>query len=290
MKEARLDIGVIKDRAIFNNGHLAFINNLQDISVKDAVKTGIYLFVLITQGNAKVTINGATYELEKNDLFIGMPNKVIEGSIFSTDFQCRCVGMSPTYAREIMPVESSTWDMKVLFGQRPMSTLDNENATAFCQYYDLLCSKIHLPSEVQSKVIDTLMRAFVYDMMHHLNKVGELPMRRFSSAETLFNRFVQILESTKPRPRHTSYYAERLSITPEYLSKLCKKQSGQSISSIIDQYVFDDMRALLEHSDLSFKEIAAELGFENQSYLGKFVKRRLGISPSELRSRLRSGK
>ena len=45
---------------------------------------------------------------------------------------------------------------------------------------------------------------------------------------------------------------------------------------------------LLELSELSIKEIAAESGFRNQYYFSNFVKKEYGLAPVKLRARLRA--
>jgi AraC-like DNA-binding protein len=51
----------------------------------------------------------------------------------------------------------------------------------------------------------------------------------------------------------------------------------------IDNYVILEVRVLLRNTTMSIKEIAQQLNFPNQSFLGKFFKERVGMSPSDYR-------
>ena len=51
----------------------------------------------------------------------------------------------------------------------------------------------------------------------------------------------------------------------------------------IDSYVTLEMRTMLKNSSKSIKEIAKELNFPNQSFMGKYFKEHVGMSPSEFR-------
>lgn len=105
----------------------------------------------------------------------------------------------------------------------------------------------------------------------------------YSSAETIFKRFLQKLNEECPRKREVSYYADYLCITPKYLSAICKKQSGKTASEIIIAMTSNYIRNMLESTDMTVKQIANATGFENISFFGKFVKRELGVSPRNLR-------
>ena len=51
----------------------------------------------------------------------------------------------------------------------------------------------------------------------------------------------------------------------------------------INSYVTRELRVLLKNTNMNIKEIAEALNFPNQSFLGKFFKEHVGMSPSEYR-------
>ena len=81
------------------------------------------------------------------------------------------------------------------------------------------------------------------------------------------------------------FYADRLRVTPKYLTTLIKKASGRSVSAWIDYYVIGEAKTLLKYSDRSIYEISKELNFPNQSFFGSYFRRYVGVSPSQYRSR-----
>ena len=112
----------------------------------------------------------------------------------------------------------------------------------------------------------------------HQNKVPEaafaaVAVRSFSSG--LWNCSRSIIN----RNEAWALGAERLHITPKYLSSVIKEVSGKS-AEWIDQYVILEAKALLRYSGLSIQEIAYELNFSTQSFFGKYFKHHTGISPS----------
>ena len=79
------------------------------------------------------------------------------------------------------------------------------------------------------------------------------------------------------------YYAERLCLTPKYLSKVIKQVSGRSAPEWIDAFVVLEAKNMLRYSDMAIKEIVYTLHFPNQSVFYKFFKSHTGQTPSEYR-------
>lgn len=287
VKRANLHDTEIQKGTIYNNGELAFLDKVSDINLAESIQMEIYVVVLCLQGKASMCINGTPYIAYKNDVFICTPNNLLDDCLLSVDFKCHCIGVSPDYVQRILPMADNTWDMKILFEKNPLFSLQAQEAVTFCQYYDILCSKVALPSYVQKKVIDALMLAFIYDMQIVMNRVIQITPRPFNSGEYLFKSFIDLLSASYPKKRNVSYYADRLNVTPKYLSTVCKKIGGQTASKMIDQYVLKDIEYLMKHSSKTIKMISVELDFPDISFFGKYVKKYFGVSPKVLREKFR---
>ena len=99
----------------------------------------------------------------------------------------------------------------------------------------------------------------------------------------LFLRFINLLETTHPRPRFIDHYSSELCVTAKHLSEVCKKVSGRTALQWITEFIENDIRHYLLHTDLSIKEIVYQLQFPNASFFGKYVRAHFGKSPSEFR-------
>lgn len=78
------------------------------------------------------------------------------------------------------------------------------------------------------------------------------------------------------------YFAEKLSLTPNYLSDYLKKISGFSTQEFIQRTVISEAKIrLLNNKGKSINQIAYELGFDNPSYFTRLFKKRVGKTPSE---------
>ena len=68
-----------------------------------------------------------------------------------------------------------------------------------------------------------------------------------------------------------------------YLSKLFKKETGQSVSEFIRDKKVEEACALLRYSDKTSVEIAADMGFSSHSYFISIFKKVTGMTPKEYR-------
>lgn len=283
VRKGNLKATLAQNFAVYNDGEVAFCRDIRNIESLCPVQLEIHVIVLVREGKALININGTPFEAKKNDLFICSPNNIIENALVSQDFKPYVILTSMAYVQRIIPLAENAWDLKMLFEKNPLCTLQPEEATIFCQYFELLCSKVQQTAPAPKKVIDTLMLAFFYEMGYYLNRVLQNQLHPLTSGESLFRRFIELLESSYPRQRTVTYYAERLNITPKYLSSVCKQASGQCPSTLIDNYVLRDIDYLMKHSQKNIKEIAFELGFPNLSFFGKYVKKHQGMSPKAYR-------
>lgn len=283
LRRANLKDEEIQKNVTYNDGELALVKNIHDINSILPCQLEVFVIVLVLEGKASVNINGTRYEALPNTLYIGTPNNIVENGMTSLDFKSYSICVSTDYIRRILPLADNSWDVKLLFEENPLCSLQPEEARTFCQYFDLLCSKVQQPSPTQKKVMDALMLAFVYDMQGALNRVARHNPRPFTASETLFKRFIELLSSSYPKPRAVYYYADRLNVTPKYLSAVCRQAGGERASDLINLYVVKDIEYLMNHTQKSIKEIACELEFPNLSFFGKYVKKHFGLSPKAYR-------
>ena len=79
--------------------------------------------------------------------------------------------------------------------------------------------------------------------------------------------------------------ADTLGLSPAYLSRLYKKETGKNIQDAVNEERVFRAANLLAYSDLSLPRIAAYVNFPNQSYFGKIFRKYRGMTPKKYRDR-----
>ena len=207
-------------------------------------------------------------------MLICQPNVTLEKSNMSLDAEFRGFTFSKEYMQQLVFIsDSDPWDTISFLEKSPILHLEPEETVSFCQYYDLIRSKlIDRPRRHQKELVDALLQAFLYDFRDLLDRFNTLKPQTYTAGEKVFHNFVKLLKEVYPKPRNVNFYADKLCITPKYLSSICKKISGYTASDFINRYVIKDIQILLKRSDKTIKEICNELDFPNLSFFGRFVK------------------
>ncbi len=103
------------------------------------------------------------------------------------------------------------------------------------------------------------------------------------STRQLFNNFCRLVVEHCQSQHEVKFYAEKLCITPYYLSKITGKTIGFSPKELIDRQIIMEMKRLLTTTDHPIKEIAARFHFDTMSYMARFFRRHTGCTPDEFR-------
>jgi AraC-like DNA-binding protein len=137
------------------------------------------------------------------------------------------------------------------------------------------------------KIVYRMENGVQYFRINEDFKLQEPPTNTYRPREVdIYLRFRQLLKQHVRDHFSVSDYASELAITPKYLTSTVSKVSGKSTHRWIEDETVIDICDVLEHSQLTIKEIAHLFGFSNQSFFCRFFKRKMEISPNEYRQRI----
>ncbi|NII23816.1 helix-turn-helix domain-containing protein [Pseudoflavitalea sp. X16] len=102
----------------------------------------------------------------------------------------------------------------------------------------------------------------------------------------LAKKFLSLLEQQYATKKMVADYAGQLAVTPNYLNEVIKKVSGFPASHHIQQRIILEAKRQAAYSDVSMKEIAWNLGFDDVAHFSKFFKNASGASFSDFRKSL----
>ena len=162
-----------------------------------------------------------------------------------------------------------------------------EDTEMFSRNNELISSIIASDAHFKKEMVNALISAGIYHVMSIWSKsLQQKPQNHVQSSRSrvIYEKFLKLVTEYHTQYRNVGFYADKLSLTPKYLSKLVKNESGRSAPEWIDAYVILEAKNLLKHSNIAIKEIVYKLNFPNQSVFYKFFKMRTGMTPSEYRN------
>lgn len=239
---------------------------------------------LCTSGKAKYTLDTKERTVEANDVIIINEGQVVGDYLLSRD----CSGIAIIFSYDFFyDIISNVRELPQLFlfsRTHPVFHLEEEEAECIKEYFYLIRKKVDgNANHFRKEVVSTLIRSLIYDVSNAIYRIQQVGTTKNTHAEHIFTNFMKLLEQNFRTERRVGWYAEQLCITPKYLSESVKAVSKRRPNEWIENYVTMEIRVLLKNTPLTIKEIAQQLNFANQSFLGKYFKEHVGMSPKEYR-------
>lgn len=255
---------------------------------------GFLIFFCIS-GNVRIMINLKEFEVTENSLFINFPGDIITVPGMDESQKDRIhfivMAMTSDYMAGLdmnMP-QLMTQGISVL--GNPCYMLTEEERSIAKKYLSLASDVLRSNLSHKKECITALFSSLFYldgsvierglGMHGALSPTGKKPDRK----EEIFHSFISLVSEYHTKERGVAFYADRMCLTPKYLSKTVRAVSGRLAPEWIDAYVMLEARNLLKYSDLPIKGIAGRLNFANSSAFLKFFKARMGITPLQYRKK-----
>jgi AraC family transcriptional activator of pobA len=141
-----------------------------------------------------------------------------------------------------------------------------------------------------------LIESYLSIMLLHIKRFCSSTQPGFFASEqnrnadlNLVSRYQSLIESkindqdVRPEFFSTSFYAEQLAIHPNHLNAIVKRITGNTAKHIIQDKIILPAKSLLTQSDLSIKEIAFRLGYEEPTHFGSFFKKHTQLTPNQFK-------
>lgn len=251
-----------------------------------------YMAFFCIKGEFEVEINLKKFTIRKDSMFIYTPGNIVRVTNIDPQEKESVHFVVVAISEDLM--SSTRFDFSKLYNEslrllESPCIVINENERELCRkYFDLIqeVSKMRMPNMRESVAalissIFYLMGAMWTDRLTAAKKNGgeEVSTR----SKIVLEDFLLLVRDYHTKERSLSFYADKLYLTPKYLSKLIKSVSGKSAHEWIDSFVILEAKNLLKYSDMSIKSIVYELNFPNQTTFYRFFKTKTGMTPSEYR-------
>lgn len=285
-----LEVNVAQAKVVYPEGKyidndLILFEDITQVPLPTSPSRMKSLFLaLCTSGHAQYTVDTKMHEVSAGDVIIISEEQVVADYMLSQDCKGIALIMSYDFFQNIV---SGVHELSALFlfaRTHPVFHLDDNQTKALENDIEHIKEKIiDVGHRFRRELVMTMLKALIIDMsniIYRFQQVGEAGQTR---AEVIFRDFIQTVEKNYRTERRVSWYAQQLCITSKYLSETVRTVSRRTPSDWIDSYVTRELRVMLRNSTMSIKQIADELNFANQSFLGKYFKEHVGMSPSKFR-------
>lgn len=251
-----------------------------------------YMAFFCIKGEFEVEINLKKFTIRKDSMFIYTPGNIVRVTNIDPREKESVHFVVVAISEDLM--SSTRFDFSKLYNESlrllesPCVVINENERGLYRKYFDLIqeVSKMRMPNMRESVTalissIFYLMGAMWTDRLTAAKKNGGDEMS--TRSKIVLEDFLLLVRDYHTKERSLSFYADKLYLTPKYLSKLIKSVSGKSAHEWIDSFVILEAKKLLKYSDMSIKSIVYDLNFPNQTTFYRFFKTTTGMTPSEYR-------
>lgn len=245
------------------------------------------LFVgLCTKGSARYTVDTEEFVLNPGDALIVGEDHVIDNYIPSSDFEGKAFAMSYSFYYEIIQNIHKLSSLLLFSCNHPVFSLNEDEIDTVNNYFDIMNAKLmQKEHRFRRDLLQSLINTMICDLSNAMYRIQQHEVEVTTSADVIFTKFIRLVEKFYKKERKVSWYAGELGISPKYLSETVKRTSKRTPNEWIDKYVILEVRLRLKNSSVSIKEIAEDMNFPSQSFLGKYFKEHMNMSPSQYRKK-----
>ena len=231
-------------------------------------------------GSIRVRSNLMEYELQKNDIFFLQQGSI--GQCLDISADCRMVFIA--FSKGYLAMESNSQGAAIIrkfLVRHSVLRVSESDMEEQMQIYRALRRKIEQPDYLYKKeVITGYMRVLAYNLCQLITPYVEVREEHVGNRKKkIYDDFMDLVHEYYTEERNIGFYADKLCITPKYLSQMVYAVSGRHAGDWIRDYVILEAKALLKSRQYTIQQISDMLNFANQSFFGVYFKKEVGCSP-----------
>jgi len=242
------------------------------------------MHLLCTAGEGSFVFNERCYHIVKNDLVVIPDTTKVKNLAAHDDLQVEWFAADYKFLQNLLPSNNYGIGGSISLNQDPVIKLSNEHASHLLDDFHRLRDRMgdsHL--QFYRELMGSLCLTMMYDIFEAHAKRESTQSHTDRTAYIVKQLMALLATGISRTEREVSYYADRLHVSPKYLSATVKRVTGHSVTSYIDRHTIPILKDYLNDERLSLTQIADRMNFTSLSYFSRYCTKHLGQSPSEYR-------
>lgn len=270
-------------------------SSLGELIGMEPMRLGGTLLLLMRAGTpVEVEINQTPYTLRANTLLIGFPGTIIQAkNKVPDDVDLYALFCDLKFSHGINVNMTAVALPPVVESPQPVNFLEPKESERIAAFFSLLYENAKDIEEGNPQICKLIATSILSGLFYNLVQIYHRHMgnqidKTASDGTAIGTRraeyvreFIKLVHLHHTRERAVAFYADKMFISPKYLSLLIKESTGRSAAKWIDEFVVMEAKNMLRFSGKNIQQIAYALNFPTQSSFGKYFKHLTGMSPSE---------
>ena len=232
---------------------------------------GYLLVAACDAGSAELTVRDAHCRIAAGDLLVLFPQQSAAIGAVSADFAATYFVVPQTLFHDVVSMMHRFTPRFFLF------MLDN--------YRCRLSERAAVAEEsLRRELVVFSLAVFCMDLYRYYKECdAEEPVQTNRRKEELAYEFFRLVAEEYVAHKDVSFYADRMNITPTYLTIVVKETTGMSAKEWMADFVTRQIKTRLRNPALNMQEIAFELNFPTQTSMNRFFRNYTGMSLTQYR-------
>ncbi len=239
-----------------------------------------YTVLIIKEGKGIHKIDFNTYSLEDHQVYFVAPGQVHQ--VIEKEMS---IGYSIVFSNQFL-VENSislsfieNLNLFKNYGQSPPLVLNGQQFSTIERFV----SEIYNLYKGEAPMKYLSIGAFLKLVLIECNNICSINTLEFSGespASKIIRVFKEEVDQHYKKEHSIGFYADKLFVSPNHLNRTVKTNIGKTAKEYIQARLITEAKRLLYFTELSNKEIAYTLGFDEPANFSAFFKKHTNLSPS----------
>lgn len=275
-------------------GKLAIIDNLEEKSYEHIeqqdksfpIQLDMNVCFLCTSGQIDLEIDLNMYTLHEGDAAMILTGSFLRVIRIKDSARIAFIAINSDFLKYVGNVKTVIEHVNKV-KRMPVSHMEPDMMEESLMIYNEIKKKLSNPDyrfkeEVAKSYIQIMLCNF-FDRFVLKNETTEEQAPK-SRKEELFKNFIKLVKDNYLNHRSITFYADKLCVSPKYLSSVVHKVSEKYATDWINQYVILEAKSMLRMEYTNIKDVSNHLNFANQSFFAKFFKKHTGYTPKEYKA------
>jgi AraC family transcriptional regulator, transcriptional activator of pobA len=277
------------------NGNLAFkIFSFDDNCAFDHIQRhNYYSLIWITEGAGELKADFSAYQFSENTLFAFSPYQP-----FMLSSEVKMKGVALQFHPDFYCIHRHQNEVAcngVLFNniyEPPYIDIVPSAALTLNMVLEQMKSEMQNPALAQYELLISYLKIFLITASRLKTEQQPEAMALVSDLKEPFilQNLKDAIEKDFKTKHSPSDYAELLNIAPKSLAKITKTYFNKTLTELISERIIIEAKRELYLTNKAIKEIAYELGYDDEHYFSRFFKTNADVSPQMYRETVGVGR
>jgi AraC family transcriptional activator of pobA len=281
-------VALYDGQGLGNEVHLVHCENiperssLHDWEIEPHVHDAMLQVLYVTRGGGEVFIDDRSWRLDPPCLVV-IPAQRVHGFHWDRRIDGPVITAAQRPLEALLDVMAP--ELRAVLRQPHVLPVDPQgrHGEALMPLFDAIARETRTTGLAPGMAALSLLAALVVQVARIADSaVGARGDPRSRKAQHV-ERFRSLLDAHFRERWPVARYARDIGLTPGQLGRLCRELLGMSTLDAINARVLLEAQRSLVYSTQSVKQVAAELGFDDEAYFGRFFKKHAGAQPTAFR-------